>query len=50
MMDSFDAIKVANEAWKKVGYDRRALPPPLQVVHLIGWLDFEVNLGGCSDG
>jgi hypothetical protein len=46
MMDPDDAIKFTNEALGKAGYDRRSLPPSLQVVHLIGWLDFEVNLGG----
>ena len=45
-MDPYDAIKFTNEALKEVGYDRRALPPSLKVMHLIGWLDFEVALGG----
>ncbi|MEO5729918.1 MAG: DUF4375 domain-containing protein [Byssovorax sp.] len=46
MMDPDDAIKFSNKVLVDVGYDRRALPPSLRVVHLIGWLDYEVVLGG----
>lgn len=46
MMGPDDAIEFASEAWKRVGYDRRALSPALQVVHFISWLRFEVTLGG----
>ncbi len=40
------AFEIAEEACKRAGYDRRALPPALQAVHLINWLNFEVHLGG----
>jgi hypothetical protein len=40
------AFEIAEEACKNVNYDRRALPPTLQVMHLINWLRFEVHLGG----
>ncbi len=40
------AFEIAEEACKNLGYDRRALPPTLQVMHLINWLRFEVHLGG----
>ncbi|MEP7124966.1 MAG: DUF4375 domain-containing protein [Byssovorax sp.] len=46
MMNPDDAISFSNDVLKKVGYDRRALSSSLQVVHLIGWLDYEVTLGG----
>jgi hypothetical protein len=46
MMDPDQAIAFTNDVWKKLKHDRRTLPPSLQVVHLIGWLDYEVNLGG----
>lgn len=40
------ALEVADDAWEKAGFDSRALSPTLQVVHLIGRLEFEVALGG----
>lgn len=40
------AFEIAEEACKNLGYDRRALPQTLQVVHLINWVRFEVTLGG----
>ena len=47
MMDLVErALKVTDDAWGKVGFDSRALPPTLQVVHLIDQLEFEVTLGG----
>ena len=50
-MDLVDrAFAVANDAYKKAGYDVRALPPSLQVVRLIDQLDFEVAHGGGTDG
>jgi hypothetical protein len=45
-MDPDQALEIADEACKRVGYDARALPPSLQVVHLIGRLNVEVILGG----
>ena len=40
------ALKVADEACKKAGYNPRALPMPLQVVTLVGDLEFEIAQGG----
>jgi len=45
-MDPDDAVKFTNDVWEKAGYNRHSIPPALQVVHLVGWLDYEVNLGG----
>jgi Domain of unknown function (DUF4375) len=47
MMISVDqAYEIAEVACKRLDYDRSLLPPTLQVVHLINWLNFEVHLGG----
>ena len=40
------ALEVADDACEKVGFNPRALPLSLQVVNLIGDLDFEMNQGG----
>lgn len=45
-MDPDDAIEFVSDAWKKVGYDVRALPPSLQIVHLISWMSFEIAQEG----
>jgi hypothetical protein len=46
MMDPDDAIDFVSKALKDVGYDVRALPPPLQVVHLISGMNLEIMQGG----
>ena len=46
MLTMKHALKAADDALIKVGYDRRALPPTLKVVHLISWVEYEVTLGG----
>jgi hypothetical protein len=46
-MDLVDrALTVVTNTYKESGYDISALPPTLQVVHLIDQLDFEVAHGG----
>ena len=46
MIDVEHALEVADTAWENHGFDARALPPSLKVVHLIGWLDAAVAQGG----
>jgi len=41
-----EALKFTEEACKKIGYNIRSLPQPLQVVSLINWIEFETVLGG----
>jgi len=40
------ALEAAEEACKKANYESRSLARPLQVVHLINWINFEIALGG----
>lgn len=40
------ALDVVQDTYKKTGYNVRALPPSLQVVHLISDLEVEVAQGG----
>ncbi len=40
------ALRVVNDAYRRAGYDVRALPATLQVVRLIDQLEFEVIQGG----
>ncbi len=46
MIDVKSAMEVADAAWESAGGDPRAVAMELRVAHLIGQLDFEVNLGG----
>jgi hypothetical protein len=41
-----DALDKADALWAQRGSDVNALPEAIRTVHLIGQLDFEVNLGG----
>ncbi len=40
-----EAFEITHEACKRAGFDRKALPPSMQTVDLINYLDFEVHLG-----
>lgn len=46
MVDANRAIENVDRTWKDLGFDRRALPPTLQVVHFIAWIESEVMIGG----
>ena len=45
-MELDEAWCLSNEVWAELGYDTGALPPTLKVVHLIGWLEYELARGG----
>jgi Domain of unknown function (DUF4375) len=45
-MDPNKAVDFVNAKWRGLNHDRRALPLPLRVVHLINWITFEVVQGG----
>jgi len=40
------ALEIADDAWENHGFNVQSIAPPLQVIHLIGRLEFEVSLGG----
>lgn len=40
------ALQLTDDAWEAAGFDPRALPMSMQVVHFIDQMDFEVMQGG----